>query len=314
MSHTLDETTIKLYTADNGHIWYAKGIAPPQNSEQSLSGFLLSSVVSGMGLVFRLLGTAENAELISSLYLRKNKGEVRAVEVASAHFLSKSERADPAAALMRMRKIKAAAATGGWHPISFYDYSTYALLARMARNRFVFDEMAENYLRIHPAYRPALFVPTADPTAIAQLLVTIIDPRWFVDSRMPERTTKLNLYFGLTPATQQRVSNPDQMIITGRELRCANVLACWKTKDVADVDFKDPANFLYRIWQFFGGGFRGDLRASQAFIYYVCQNWLAAIEVRNGAKDGLFAPDLFFKTPAEVSSYNAYMQRLNKRA
>lgn len=308
MSHTLDEMTIKLHTAADGHIWYSRGISQPQNSEQSLANFLLSPVVSGMGLVFRILGTAENAELISSLYLRKNKGEVRAVEVAGPHFLTAAERKDPAAAILRMRKIKASAALGGWHSISFYDYSTYALLARMRRNRFVFDEMAASYLRIHPAYRSLLFIPTMDPAAAAQLLITIVDPRWFVDSRMPERDSKINLYFGLTPATQTRVSNPDTMIVRARELRCATVLGCWKTQDPVEVDLKDPANFLYRIWSFSDKSLIGDLRGSQAFLRYVCQNWLAEIEQRKGAKDGLFAPDLFFKTPAEVKAYVTHMQ------
>lgn len=307
MSHTLDETTIKLHTAANGRIWYSRGIAPPQDSEQSLANFLLSPVVSGMGLIFRILGTPANAELISSLYLRKNRGEVRAIEVAGPHFLTAAERNDPAATLVKMRKIKAAAAVGGWHALSFHDYSTYSLMARMLRNRFVFDEMAASYLRIHPAYRALKFIPTLDDAAVAQLLIAVVDPRWFVDSRMPERDSKINLYFGLTPAVQARVSDPDTMIVKSRELRCATVLACWKTKQSEDVDLHDPANFLYRVWQFAGGGTAGDLRGSQAFLRYLCQNWLASIEKRQGAKDGLFAPDLFFKTPAEIAAYVEYM-------
>lgn len=313
MSPILDETTIKLHTAANGHVWYSKGISPAKNSEQNLSSFLLSPAVTGMGLVFRILGLSENAELISSLYLRKNKGEVHAVEVAGPHFLSAAERANPAEALLRMRKIRAAAAVGGWHAISFYDYSTYALLARLQRSHFVFDETASNYLRIHPAYRALLFIPNIDMGTVARLLVTVIDPRWFVDTRLPDRTSKLNLYMGLTPAIQRRVSDPDIMITKGRELRCATVLGCWKTQDIANVDLKDPANFLYRVWQFAGGGCKGDLRASQVFLQYVCQNWLAGLEQRNGPKDGLFAPDLFFKSPAEMLAYTEHMKKKREK-
>lgn len=308
MSHILDETTTKLHTDNAGNIWYSRGIAPPQNSEQTLAEFLLSPVVSGMGLQFRLFGTIENAELISSLYLRKNRGEVRCVEVAAPHFLTPVERAAPVAALLKMRSISVPATAGGWHAISFSDYSTYALAARMYRNRFVFDDMAGNYLKIHPAYKALTFIPNFDPAAAAQLFVTITDPRWFVDARAPTRNLKIALYLGLTPTIQKRVSDPDSIITTRRELRCASVLGCWKTVDAGTVDMAAPENFLYRIWRFNGSGYKGDLRASQAFITYMQQNWLSAIERRTGAKDGLFAPDLFFKAPEEVAAYTEHMQ------
>jgi hypothetical protein len=308
MSHILDETTTKLHTDAAGIIWYSRGIAPPQNSEQTLAEFLLSPVVSGMGLQFRLFGTIENAELISALYLRKNRGEVRCVEVAAPHFLTAVERITPATALLKMRNISAPAAVGGWHAISFSDYSTYALAARMYRNRFVFDDMANNYLKMHPAYKALSFIPNFSQAAAAQLFVTITDPRWFVDTRAPENNLKIALYLGLTPAIQKRVSDPDTMITARRELRCANVLGCWKTVDTSSANLTDPANFLYRIWRFNGGGPRGDLRASQAFLTYIQQNWLSAIEQHRGLKNELFAPDLFFRAPAEIAAYTEHMQ------
>ena len=308
MSHTLDEITTKLHTDANGHIWYSRGISPPQNSEQELSEFLLSPVVSGIGLQFRLLGTIENAELIASLYLRKNKGEVRSIEVAAPHFLSDYEKTIPSLVLYRMRCISAPAAVGGWHVLSFHDYSTYALAARMHRNRFVFDDVVHNYLKIHPVYRALTFIPTFNAAAAAELFVAIADPRWFVDGRNPEKASKLALYLGLTPATQKTVSAPNTIVTTRRELRCANVLNCWRTLNPETVSLQEPANFLYRIWRFHGGGTKGDLRASQVFLSYIQQNWLSALEKRRGTKDGLFAPNLFFRTPTEAAAYIAHMQ------
>ena len=77
-----DETTIKLHTDTSGHVWYARGISAVKNSEQIVDSFLLSSSVTGMGLLFRVLGVPQNAELICALYLRHYKGEVRSLEVA----------------------------------------------------------------------------------------------------------------------------------------------------------------------------------------------------------------------------------------
>jgi hypothetical protein len=86
-------------------------------------------------------------------------------------------------------------------------------------------------------------------------------------------------------------------------------LSAWKTKDYDEVDIKDPANFLYRIWHTAGGGKKGDLRASQAFLRYVHDNWLAGLEQRTGVRDGLFAPDLFFKRAAECDAYRTHMAK-----
>jgi hypothetical protein len=75
---------------------------------------------------------------------------------------------------------------------------------------------------------------------------------------------------------------------------------------------QNPANFLYRIHAHYGGGATGDLRGSQSFVRYLRHNWLAAIENRIGPRDGLFVPDLFFKTPDECKSYAAHMQVAGK--
>jgi len=303
-----DETIIKLHTANDGHVWYARGISTCKNSEQIVDSFLLSPVVSGMGLTFRVLGVPQNAELICALYLRRYKGEVRSVEIAGPNILdNRDELKDPAIVIVRMRSAVVSSACGGWHGLTLHDYPTYAMLARMTRNNFVFDDTAAAYLQMHPAFKSLSFVPTLSPAAAAKLLVTTIDPRWYIDRRRPDRIKKLELYLGLTPAIQQKVSNTNKILSKAREFRCADVLQSWKTKAYEEVDTKDPANFLYRIWHAAGGGVHGDLRASQAFLRYLNDNWLSVLENRKGVKDGLFAPNLYFKTPAEIEAYVYHM-------
>ena len=60
---------------------------------------------------------------------------------------------------------------------------------------------------------------------------------------------------------------------------------------------------------FRSGGARGDLRASQAFLRYLTDNWLAGLENRVGVKDGLFIPERFFKTREQRAAYDAHMQK-----
>lgn len=304
-----DETVIKLHTADDGKVWYSRGIGVVKNSDQIVDSFLLSPLVSGMGLTFRVLGVKQNAELISALYLRRYKGEVRSIEIAGPNILdSQYELSSPELVLQRMRMANVAPACGGWHQLTMHDYPTYAMLARMLRTNYEYDESVQQYLHIHPAYKALTFIPTHDAGSAAKMFINVVDPRWYIDRRRPDRIKKLELFLGLTPAVQSKVSNSKKLLTKTREFRCSAVLRSWKTKSVDEVDLKNPANFLYRIYQTAGGGMKGDLRASQAFVRYINDNWLAGLENRKGVRDGLFAPNLFFKTPAEIESYEYHMK------
>lgn len=310
MFGTQDETVIKLHTAANGHVWYSRGIGVTKNSEQIVDSFLLSPFIAKFGMTFRVLGVPQNAELICAMYARRYKGEVRSVEIAGPNVLhTPAEINDPALTILRMRSVASSPACGGWHELTMNDYPTYAMLARMLRNNFVFDDTANSYFHLHPAHRALTFIPTLHAESAAKMLISIVDPRWYVERRRPDRAKKLELYMGLTPTAQKRVSDPEKLLVKSRDLRCNSVLCSWKSKPPADVDLQNPANFLYRIHKAAGGGYRGDLRASQAFVRYLNSNWLAALEQRRGVRDGLFAPNLFFKSPAEIAAYTRHMEK-----
>lgn len=309
-----DERVTKLYTAKNGFVWYSVGIGPPINSGKIVDNFLLSPVVSGMGLCFRILGVPQNAELMCSLYLRQHKKEVHAIDVAGPNILNNFTELDqPELVLQRMRSTELSPAAGGWHQLSMHDYPIYAALAKKLRSGFVFDDSTRAYFHLHPAYKALLFIPSLAEEYCASLVTEIIDPRWYVNRQAPESPKKLELFLGLTPSIQQRVSNPGQILTKKRDIRCSAVLSAWKSEDPVKVDLANPANFLYRIWHFCGGGWRGDLRASQAFVRYLCDNWLARLDSRRGAQDGLFLPDRFFKTADERLAYEQHMTTIPKK-
>lgn len=305
-----DEVAIKLHTDAEGHVWYAIGIHAAKNSGQIADTFLLSSVINGMGLRVRILGVPQNAELITTLYLRRHKNEVASIEVAGPNICeTREELADPETVLHRMRATALASACGGWHKLGDEDYVTYAIIARLQRNGGTYDATAAAYLHAHPVFHSLTFIPTLSPQHVALMLKAIVDPRWYVDRRAPERQGKLELYMGLTPAAQKRVSDNNQLLHKPRELRCAAVLESWKSSHPGAVDLADPRNFLYRVHHAAGGGTKGDLRASQAFLRYLRYNWLDAADKRRGVKDGLFASELFFKTPGEREAYLAHMRK-----
>jgi hypothetical protein len=303
-----DEIALKLHTAHDGTVWYASGIAAPRSSGQISDVFLMSPPVYKMGLRIRVLGVPQNAELITALYLRRRKNEIASVEVAGPNICeSREELDDPEIVIHRMRTNILASACGGWHTINEDDYLTYALVARMQRTADAFDSTTAAYYQAHPVYRALSFIPTLSAENAAKLVKIIVDPRWYVDRRSPERGGKLALYMGLTPDVQKRVSDSSKLIHKSRDVRCDIVLETWKSQHAGSIDLVDPRNFLYRIYKAAGEGWRGDLRASQAFLRYLRYNWLAAIERRTGVKDGLFAPDMFFKTPGEQGAYKQHM-------
>lgn len=303
-----DEVALKLHIDKDGIVWYASGIAAPCSSGQIADVFLLTPLMHKMGLRIRTLGIPQNAELITALYLRRRKNEISAVEVAGPNICeSHDELQDPELVIHRMRATALASACGGWHTVTEADYLTYSLISRMARTGDAFDSTTAAYYQAHPAQQALSFIPTLSREHAARVLKTIVDPRWYVDRRSPERNGKLALYMGLTPDVQKRVSDATKLIHKGRDIRCGLVLEAWKGQHPGSVDLADPRNFLYRVYKAAGEGVRGDLRASQTFLRYLRYNWLAALERRGGAKDGLFAPDMFFKTPGEQEAYKQHM-------
>jgi hypothetical protein len=307
MFYLSDETAIKLHTAPDGNIWYAAGINPPENSQQTLDTFLLSNIISRLSTNVRILGIPQNAELIANLYLRKRGKELATICLAGPNVCaSLEELKDPVTTLFRMRDVCQPVACGGWHEMTAVEYSIYALIARQRRACDLSDSASRVFYETHPLYKVLNFIGGISHKDAALLLTTIIDPRWYVDRRRADNAIKLNLYLGLTPKIQRRVSDNTKLLHRGRDLRCSTVLRCWKTQEPHTVDMQAPENFLWRVWQYAGGDVKGDLRASQAFVRYLHANWLDIVSMRKGPHDGFFLPDQFFKTPAEQTAFINY--------
>jgi hypothetical protein len=304
MFYLSDETAIKLHTAPDGDIWYATGINLPENSKQPLATFLLSPIIAKLNTNVRVIGVAQNAELISNLYLRKRNKELANICIAGPNICTtQNELNNPITTIFRMRDVWLPLACGGWHEMSDADYCIYTLLTRQRKTGVAFDNVARIFYETHPINAALNFIGGISHTNTAALLTTIVDPRWYVDRRRFDNVNKLNLYLGLTPRVQRRVSDTAKIIRRGRDFRCSCVLRCWKTQDPECVDFEAPNNFLWRIWLSAGGGSSGDLRASQAFIHYLYTNWLDVISLKCGAHDGFFLPEKFFKSAEEHAAF-----------
>ena len=306
MTHIKDETTIKIHTDDNGYVWYSDGVGQPQNSEKTTEEFLRSAVVNKLSAQVRLLGVSRNANLIVEFFKRRQKKEIADIQLAGPNGCV-ADLHDPAHILLRMRALILSPSCGGWHSMTLGEYATYMLLAQMQKNQFEFTVESSTYFKLNPLYKLFTFIPAMNETACAALLTTIVDPRWYVDVRMPDRSSKIELFLGLTPKVQRIVSDTQRVITKKRDIRCAMVLNCWKTRKPDEIDFNAPREFLWRVWRAAGEGAAGDLRASQTFVRFLRLNWLDYLDTRRGKKDGIFVPTRFFKTPEEIQAFKSHM-------
>ena len=299
-----EEQILKVQLSADGRVWYADGMETPTVSADDHARF--TSTLSHRSIQhIRVLGTPENAQLIVDIYQKCcSPRRVGRLEVASPMICSKvSERSDPTISLYRMRQCQLSPSLGGWHQVDELDYPSYAIAAQFAKNEDYGDHVRK-LLLTHPAYHDLSFLPTLGQEAAARLIAIILDPRWFVDFRSPDRLSRLKTYLGLTPRHMLQVTNG-----TGkcdRAKRCAIALQAWQGNvNQSEIDYTAPGNFLWRRWKSSGGGFRGNLRATQTFVTYFIRTWQQQLLSKSRQQLEMFIPDNLLRG-AEVAAYKVH--------
>ena len=298
-----DAAILKVHVQRDG-VWCLTNEALPRRVARNELDFLESKELSDATHV-RLVGAVSNAALITRLYNRRVTGELQSVQVCSPLvYQTERERQDPATLLRAMRNFVLAPSCGGFHELTPADLDMYSLAAAVYAYGGEVNRVRP-YLYNHPAWPAISFVRTLDESFCAAMLATIVDPRWYIDPCNPDRTARLEARMGLNPKTQAGVS------IAGRKPwrrhpECMYVLRSWQqpqmiahavevfeahgSQPVADSTMigLHPGDFPWRVWGHLRGyGSTGrivpvdpviaDLRASQCFLRFVRQTWLAAL-------------------------------------
>lgn len=298
-----DDEAMKLQLGPEGHVWFALGRSAAVESTLDAEHFVAGHASPQWRV--RVLGTAANAPLIRELMrIPSMQLEIGGPQLTECP----RGQSDPPVILHAMRQCHLPASLGGWHAATAHDRTVYCLLAYLQAHAF--DELSNAMLCNHPAWYGLGYIPHVNKERCATLLNEIVDPRWFIDPNAPNRTSRLFAYLGLHPYTQAEVDGGKQR--TRQAQRCQLVQDCWDTRL---ADEADPAAFLCRIYQAEGGGVRGHLRASQKFIIFLRHTWLHELyrHTRYSGAQGLFAPDMLFKSPAEISAFRAYQQTVCSR-
>ena len=301
-------TQYRLHVAGDGLIWYAIDQHMPIPVGMSVGTFIENNPLTENDEVV-MSGCRNNSILLVELYKLRTQNKFKSLKVCSPMACKGDKRRqDPKIVLMDLMQLKGVAGSmGGWHEVHETDFYAHLLAAQTD------EEGALKVYKMHPI-RPYLsFIPHLNEVKCAQLIGGLIDPRWYVDPDEPESHARIQGYLGLNPRTQYAASVDSQAKVFALE-RCKLVQDAWKGDVPTEAQMTQPGYFLWRIFDQEGKGYMADLRASQVFVSYVRETWLHAIyESRGGgSKDGIFAPDYFFKTPEEVNGYKAFMRKENE--
>lgn len=296
----VDSDALKLTVDARGIVWYLNGQGMPHCADVSDWDFLQSSVLQAAKQV-RMVGSANNAELINHLYELKLKSELESLQVCSPMCCDIAEdRNDPAVVLFKMRNFNLAASLGGWHEFGRKDYPGYLLSAYYQKQKSASDYTRQATYS-HVAWPAISFIENINTDALSKLLALLLDPRWFVDMAESGCGSHLEQYLGLNPRTiaASDVDGKDPKVS-----RCQLVLDCWKTTPTSGVTpaTSIPRNFLWRVWAERGGGVRGDLAASRLFVLFLQETWTKAMCNLSQARR-LFVPRYFFTAQEEADAY-----------
>ena len=304
-----DEDVLTLHVDQDGVVWFADGDRTPIRSGADVAEFT-ATIAQRSPLFVRALGTHQNAVLIGKLYpwCSTSGGQI---EVATPRLCrSATELLTPEMALLRSRMSRLPPVLGGWHEVTAVEYPTYALISALAETQR-YDDRIEYLLMRHPLWHDLQFIYDVQAEWAAWMIAFIIDPRWHVDRQHPDRVRRLCNFMGLSPRVQRRLGG--QLTRAGKDARCHATLMTWKGGAIPEAAMlaDDPGCFLHRIARACNGGCQGDLRASGKLMTYVRQTWLQnlAAGTRYSDRESLFAPNMYFKTQAEVAAFTAHAAR-----
>lgn len=299
---TTTSDKLKIHVDSHGRICAAVGTTIPKAYANMDD---LTARVGPVQDVF-LLAAECNAAVIRQVYIQQQQVGGR-VWLASPTALKTVPNA-ACMLVMRFQQLASLPASmGGWHAMTDADaviYDLHHLLKNNSQQNELTELAMHDRLTQHPAWKLWSFMPTLSLTAFARLLTTIGDPRWFVCPEHPTRDGRLNLYLGIHPDVLRKQHDTAKMV------RLRNVLNTWKAHAAPDgVAPEDlpPSNFVYRRYAQYRDQDRvkAQIRASQHFINFVRQTWLAS----QSTQHGMLSVDSIFWESDEIVAFKAWIKR-----
>lgn len=240
---------------------------------------------------FRLIGTSNNWNIISSLIFMRSKGLIDNVEVCSPY-------AHPSLISASLEEkfrcakenVKFSPSIGGWRrPVDIEYYS------------FGFPTSnTSDWLMRHPVWPALAFLKYFNESKAAQLVKVIVDPRFFVRgasaSDDPNSRSHLESRFGF-PSHSSLKSNYECLTDT------------WMCLNYSDKSLQEPGSFFMRYYL---GHKLGKTQAAKAtnrkFLDFICGNWISWTNRTNNVEPP-FDPDLFFDDASTSVAWKAHLSK-----
>ena len=300
--HTTQHTDLRLFLEPTyGNIWFAGDSGSVTSTNQDPQEFVSRRLCDTETV--RLLGLPSNAALIAWLYQSsEQEGHPHLAQVGTPAVCNKQQLQDPAQAMFQMQEVDGLPRSkGGWRKIDKHDFAS--ALVQCAFQEGKFDNI-DDILASHPAWAAISFNPTMDLLESARLLAEIRDPRWFVDTKKPERFARLRSYLGLTQRNIRYVCGWDhENHGPGFNFeRCKITLNAWLGSNNARHTFEtDPRDFLRRrVRQYpvkeIEDTTKAILRGLTMYVNFIRLVWLETASPHGGE---LFAADHFFASDSE---------------
>lgn len=295
---------LRVQVDDAGHVWFGDDQALAVDSGLTVPDFLVPDE-SGVDLrhvrLVRVLGTRRNAALICGMQdLRTHNTVHNEIQLGSPSLCqTQAVLNNPERVLQYLKQPDTPSALSRqWHRCERIDYVSYAL--SMLLDGDLQSPQIQGYSLLHPAWAAVTFVSHVDLTAARQVLVDILDPRWFVPYWRPHRLNRLHTYLGLIP---QNIASLLGKGPPGRNCeRAARVLKMWyNPRSLACPQHFATGAFLWRIKGQHPDPVAGCLRACKKLVAFLSLVWLNA--ARKPHFESGFVPDLFFHRQTEVEAF-----------
>lgn len=261
---------------DRQQVWFGTEKAPAENSGLSPEEFAAEEWVLA-GREIKLEGTWESTPLIRYLWERKLSTQAPVKIYLGRPMFAEN----PVDALCRMRQLSDPPSCGGWHVMTAEDYVTYRLIDLLrSRPDPSTDAVMAMFLAAHPAYPALSFLPGMSPWWSAVFIGFVIDPRWWVNPRYPDRLSSYYRMLGIghpgaaadlwriyREETEPRLSNPEY----GR----TSTIFAWTRQGGGKIPEPTcPADFLVRVWRQYSDPAHGLFVAARLFSKFVRDVWL----------------------------------------
>ncbi len=273
---------VKIHADTAGKVWWADGDGVPRPFGGDAGEFLERQPLRPDSVV-RLSGAATNCELILGLVMKRVAGLIEDVQVCSPLAVSsRKRRGQPEAAFSDMRNWKMRGSCGGWRSVGPEDVVAYELVREMSGGRSWSPRLKEHQARFAIESARLRYGPAC------QLLAELVDPRFYIDPKEPDRCGKLERFLGLEP--EYAASEGDSVYRKRYEL----VTSCWKGHRPTSAEASvRPHLFLWDTYYREGSNWTSELKAGKRLIRYLRHVWLDEI-YRGRTAEPLFVPEYFF--------------------